>query len=204
MPHHDYPWPRYLTGPEDHLSALGVISLNFNLYEHSLAVFLEEHLSKEVAAYLSDRLTNEQRSHLIRLLMKTDPEPQVYAEVEFVLRHFATCAENRHNLLHSRPAFGLGLFGADNLSLEKLARGNPEKLLAFELEIGDLHRTADEMRAGYDFVVSLWRYFREREKWPASANRDAPPREPPPSLPERPPEPRKINPSPGPEARPNG
>jgi hypothetical protein len=51
-------WPRYPTGPEDHLKALGVISLNFNLYEFSLVIFLERHLNKEAANLLFGRLNN--------------------------------------------------------------------------------------------------------------------------------------------------
>jgi hypothetical protein len=39
----DYPWPRSVTQSKEHLYVLGVISLNFNLYEFSLIVFLEEH-----------------------------------------------------------------------------------------------------------------------------------------------------------------
>jgi hypothetical protein len=31
-----YQWPNYATGPKKHLEALGVICLNFNLYELSL------------------------------------------------------------------------------------------------------------------------------------------------------------------------
>ncbi len=64
----NYVWPNYPTGPKDHLYALGVISLNFNLYEYSLIIFLEEHFLKDVAQFIFDKLNNEDRSRLIRLL----------------------------------------------------------------------------------------------------------------------------------------
>jgi hypothetical protein len=60
-----YSWPRYPTGSEEHLKALGVISLNFNLYEFSLVTFLEQHLDKDVANLLFDKLNSEARAGLI-------------------------------------------------------------------------------------------------------------------------------------------
>lgn len=206
----DYPWPRYLTGPKDHLYVLGLISLNFNLYEWSLVVFLEEHFSKDVAGFLTDKLSNEERAHLIRLVMSNDKygDQPLIDEVEFVLRHFATCAANRHNLLHSRPAFlNPAIFGHETgmLELEKFKRGEPEKLLTFKLGIGDLRRTADEMRAGFEFMIALWRYLFDRNHYHTVFERavaDGFPEEEVakrltyPTLPERPPQPRKIDPDP--------
>jgi hypothetical protein len=199
MSESDYEWPRYPVGPKGHLEALGVISLNFNLYEYSLVIFLEQHFSKEVSAFLADKLSNEERSQLIRMIMTTDRE--LIEEIEFLLAHFATCAHNRHTLLHSRP--GIPILGTPEdkvLSLEKFAKGEPERLIAFRLEKGDLRRTADEMRAGFDFVINLWRYLFDREHYykvlMMTEEQEIPP--PPssvyPTLPKRPREPRRIDP----------
>jgi hypothetical protein len=194
----NYLWPKYPTGPKGHLYALGVISLNFNLYEYSLTVFLERYLPKDVAGFLFDRLNNVERPAIIRLLMKGEPE-DVIENIEYLLRHFATCAQNRHTLLHSRLVPGGGTL-LDVLTIEKFARGNPEKILEFHLEIGDPHRTADEMYAGFEFVVSLFHYFEKRDHYlilgataqeglcPAPLPSEHPP------LPKRPPEPRTISP----------
>lgn len=196
----DYPWPQYSVGPKEHLHALGVISLNFNLYEYSLIVFLEQHFSKDVSAFLTDKLNNAERSQLIRLIMSKDFHQEVIDEVEFILHHFAICAENRHTLLHSRPNLLLGAFGETRtLALEKFKRGQPEKLLAFQLDIGDLRRAADEMRAGFVFMIDLWRYFFDREHYYTVAKHAEEQNLPIetlafPTLPNRPPEPRKINP----------
>jgi hypothetical protein len=192
----EYNWPRYPTGPKLHLEALGVISLNFNLYEHSLVIFFEEFFDKTVAAFLFDKLSNVDRAAMIRILMRADPEPEFASEVEYLLRHFAICAENRHSLLHSR----LIIEHPTVLTLEKFARGKPENLLEFQLEIGDMRRCADEMHAGFDYVVELWKYLNARKRYhdqlelAQDALAKAPSKADYPSLPKKPPEPRKINP----------
>src|ERR1700730_12205694 len=59
----DYEWPnKYATADKKHLEALGVISLNFNLYEFSLIIFFEEYFDKEVAGFLFHKLNNEERA----------------------------------------------------------------------------------------------------------------------------------------------
>jgi hypothetical protein len=121
---------------------------------------------------------------------------------------FATCAENRHTLLHSRPAIpSLATFGRAEqiLELEKFKRGDPGKRLAFRLEIADLRRTADEMRAGFSFMIDLWRYFFDRQHYYTVFQRSEADGISPdviarhlayPTLPKRPPEPRKKDPYP--------
>jgi hypothetical protein len=69
----DYEWPKYPTGPKDHVYALGVISLNFNLYEFSMIVLLERYFDKPVAEFIFDKLSTEERGSLIRRLVSTDP-----------------------------------------------------------------------------------------------------------------------------------
>jgi hypothetical protein len=104
-------WPtKYATASQQHLEALGVISLNFNLYEHSLVIFLEGSFLKHVAGFLFSRLSSEDRATLIRLLMKDDP--QLGNEIDYLL-------------LHSRLITPL----EDILALEKFARKEPGKIL---------------------------------------------------------------------------
>jgi hypothetical protein len=88
----------------------------------------------------------------------------------------------------------------DTLAIEKLARDSPDKILEFQLKVGDLRRTADEMQAGFEFVLNLWRYFEQRDRYFSQLELaedgllPAPPHTEHPSLPKRPPEPRNINP----------
>ena len=104
--------------------------------------------------------------------------------------------ENRHNLLHSR----LIMEHPTVLTLEKFARGNPEKLLEFQLKAGDLRRAADEIYAGLHYVVGLFDYLSARRKYHERLDlaeqglEQAPSEADYPTLPKRPPEPRKISP----------
>lgn len=195
----DYPWPHYRTGPNDHLHALGVISLNFNLYELALIIYAEEHFDKQIAEYIFSTMTNEERVGLIRRLAEwKEPDPDAREAIDFSLSHFMTCAENRHNLLHSR----LQISHKTVLTLEKAARGNPEKLLQFHLKIGALRRVADEMMAGFNYILRLWDYFRARQRYLDALDLHEeglvadPPKGQPPALPDKPPSPRKIDPLP--------
>jgi hypothetical protein len=195
----DYPWPSYPTGPKDHLHALGVISLNFNLYEMSLGVFFERHFPKPIAEHIFQKMTNEERISLIQKLADIyEADPIGKTEIEYALTHFQICAENRHNLLHSRLQMAL----EDVLAVEKQARGSPDKILEFHLKVGDLRRTADEMMAGFNFMIQLWWYFDKRDHFFAQKEgyrqgvMPDPPEGEAPTLPKRPPKPRKINPRP--------
>ena len=70
----EYEWPnKYATADKKQLEALGVISLNFNLYEHSLVIFFEEKFYKDVAGFLFHKLSNEERAALIVTGMRPPP-----------------------------------------------------------------------------------------------------------------------------------
>jgi hypothetical protein len=45
----DYEWPTYYVASQEHLQALGVISLNFNLYENGVMGFLSRYMSHDLA-----------------------------------------------------------------------------------------------------------------------------------------------------------
>lgn len=192
----DYPWPKYSTGHRDHLQAIGVISLNFNLYEYALIVFFEHYMPKPVAEYLFDTMSNEERAGAIRALVKAhEVEPEKREAVEYALTHFAVCAENRHNLLHSHLLGG----NEDMLAIEKtVRRDHPRRFLEFRLKLGDLRRAADEMWAGFNHALDLWHYLQQcahhRLMVEAAERGECPPPTQAPSLPKKPPAPRKIDP----------
>ena len=115
----------------------------------------------------------------------TDTNPCLYC-VGPTRNHKTICVvEEAHNIL----------------AIEKMTKGKPDKILEFQVKLGDLRGAADQMYDGFLFVLSLWRYFRVREKYQSNLDLAedglidvAPPPSDEPSLPKRPPEPRKINP----------
>jgi hypothetical protein len=161
MPAPNYKWPTYDIASQEHLQALGVISLNFNLYESGLMGFLSRYMSHDLAEFLFDKLNNEMRQKLIReLITSKEPDHKVREHIEYLMSHFSTCAANRHTLLHARLR---GTPSTEILQLEKNARNEPSTILTYDLKVCDLRRTADEMRAGYNFLSEILRFLIQRE-----------------------------------------
>jgi hypothetical protein len=106
-----WPLPDYTTRPTKHVHALGVISLNFNMYEAAQQVFLEFYLDKGTAEFLFDKMTNEQRQAAIRdSAGKGEKDSVIRDLLEHSLAHYAQCFENRNILMHSKQYFAVSLF----------------------------------------------------------------------------------------------
>jgi len=128
MPDPDYEWPKYPTGPKDHLHALGVISLNFSHYEAALIIFFERYIDKRFSGFIFDKMNNEERAGAIRELISIHESNRKFRKkIDFMLRHFATCAENRHTLLHAKPR--VSIMPSDILMIEKAIRGTPGRII---------------------------------------------------------------------------
>jgi hypothetical protein len=52
----------------------------------------------------------------------------------------------------------------DILPLEKNNKDEPRKILQIDLKVGDLRRAADEMRAGYDFMIGILQFLIHRQR----------------------------------------
>ena len=161
----DDPWPlpNYGTGPTKHLHALGVISLNFNMYEAALQIFLELYLDKPTAEFLFESSSNERRVATVRQFAgKSEKDPLICDLIRRSLDHYAICFENRNILMHSKQYFAVSLESV--LSLEKKPKGK-SSFMTFHLGLHDLRRIADEMMEGVFFIADIWRYvdFRDRE-----------------------------------------
>jgi len=158
-----WPLPDYGTGPTKHVHALGVISLNFNMYEAALQVFLEFYIEKSTADFLFEKMSNERRVEAIRHFVSlSEKDPKIVELVEHCLAHYVKCFQNRNTLLHSKQYFAVGL--PELLSLEKKSKG-AKSFMTFHLELTALRRIADEMMDGVFFVTDIWRVvdFRDRE-----------------------------------------
>jgi hypothetical protein len=161
MPAPTYKWPIYDLAPQAHLQALGAISLNFNLYESGFKAFLNRYMPDDLAELLFDKLNNDKRQKLIlELIESRETDPKVKKHIDFLIRHFSTCAANRNTLLHARVR---GTPSENVLPLEKNNRDEPGKILQYDLEIGDLRRAADEMMRGYNFLSGILQFLMQRQ-----------------------------------------
>ena len=120
-----YKWPTYDIAPQEHLEALGAISLNFNLYESGFRAFLNHYMSDDLAQLLFDKLNNDNRQKLLlELVASRETDRNVKEHVDFLITHISTCTANRNILLHARMR---GTPSEDVLPLGKMARTSLEK-----------------------------------------------------------------------------
>jgi len=183
-----WPLPNYSTGPTKHLHALGVISLNFNMYEVALQVFLEFYTDKPTAEFLFDNSSNERRMETIRYFaVRNEKDPIILELIQYSLKHYGRCFENRNILMHSKQYFAVSF--EHLLSLEKKPKGK-KSAMTFHLESDDLRRVADDMMDGVFFVTDIWRVvdFRDREPKDRTTGTFRTP-----SLPEEPPLPNVLS-----------
>src|SRR5690242_11568519 len=100
-------WPRYLVPEPHYLHALGVISLNYNTYEHQLfAIFLHHLREAGVPGSFSEFIFNEfnmqQKTEAIKKSYQSfEKDPAVLEAVDHLLLHFNWCFEARNLLLHA-------------------------------------------------------------------------------------------------------
>lgn len=185
-PEDKWPMPEYITGPPKHVHALGVISLNFNLFEALWATLLNHYAGPATASFLfSGKISDEERVATIRHYAKTyEREPKFVARIEEVANAYSICAENRHILMHSHQFFSRNHM--DRLSLRKLTKSG--NVLKFHFDLATIRRVADEINAGYQYLIAIVEYL----LWRSESERDivAPNYAP---LPEKFQQPRKLD-----------
>jgi hypothetical protein len=188
-----WPKPFYETASPRHLHALGVISLNFNLFETSMYVLLEQFMPESAVAYFFHEMSNEKRMHALRTFSQSCADPDITERIDFVCTYFSICAENRNLLMHSRIE---ELRSSNLLSLTKMGK---KGWLSFDLDLGLLRRVADDMWIGIKFTYDLARHLtvmRESLESLVSMKPGAGPKfaAAVQSLPEIPPKPHKLDP----------
>jgi hypothetical protein len=195
MPESEDIWPKpaYETAPPKHLHALGVISLNFNLFETSMYVLLEQFMPESAVAYFFHEMSNEKRMSALRAFSQSHADPDITERIDSICTYFSICAENRNLLMHSRIE---QLRSADLLSLTKMGKSGE---LSFDLPLGILRRVADEMWMGIKFTFDFAKHLAAlRESLTSLVNiePDAGPKfvAAVQSLPEIPPKPHKLDP----------
>lgn len=179
----DYRWPRYPAGPEKHLHALGVVTVNYNVFEIGLEKLLEHYANKEVSEYFFARLNNEERLRALKHFAQLrERDAAIVERIEHLVTYFRACTSNRNILVHSR--YSDGTYPEHVLALEKNASGEPSRLLYFQLLLPDLRRVADQIMWGVDFLKAILAYVQD-----TPANRAAR------ALPKKPKPARSLNPT---------
>jgi hypothetical protein len=186
----EYQWPRYATGPDRHMHALGVIAINYNIFEYGLAFLLQHYATTPVSDFFFDKINNEERVEAIGHFAKLkERDPAVLALIDDLLAYFGTCVQNRNILMHSQHSQESR--SDDMLPLEKKSTRDPTKLLYFYLLLPHLRRVADQTMRGVSFLQELLEYLRARDVAPNAElfAADHP-------LPKKPRSPRQLTPSP--------
>lgn len=200
-------WPAYRSGPPEHMRALGIVMVNYNLFERSLFGVLSHHLqtaglSYKEAQYIYWTLDNDRRTRLVRFLfVEREQDQNVRDHVDYLVKYFNQCSESRNVLAHGFPENcldNLGLAGwrfssqQDTLDLLKSPKDDWSKVNNYRIPLQMLKTIADDMHRGHEYSFNLWLYLagRDGSTGPlggllSSALPDKPP--PPSSLPIHPP-----------------
>jgi hypothetical protein len=182
-------WPDYyVTGPEKHMHALGVVALNFNMLEATFFTLFRHPLMQngvdlDTTWAIFSRLQDNQKRELMKdIYEKSEPDSAVKSHVKHALSYFDACTHNRNTLLHSIHG---GLSDLTLIDLRKNIRGDWSKMQFWNLGLSTLRRIADEMHSGTDYVTDIWFYLQSRDGL-ASAELLSILKETHPSLPEKP------------------
>jgi hypothetical protein len=148
-----WPLPDYHPGPsQEHLHALGVISLTYATLQHSMDdLFLVRAARKQVPSDWAQTyyyaLTEDKRCQAIREIFE-DTDSAVIEAIKNIVGFFDWCRECRNNLLHaeSYPS-GLAPFPDGAFALTKrIKKSSKQGYIA--LTLGQLRAIADHMRDG--------------------------------------------------------
>jgi hypothetical protein len=184
----DNPWlPEF----REHVYGLGLISLNYNLFESALQYILWNYTSVETTNFFFDRWNNEERTAAIRHFAKEEEDdPIVLDHIDHLMTYFSICAENRNILMHSRQSFSGEKPPPGVLSLEKRLRNRTGGRNVFHLDLPVIKRVSNEIIKGITYCVAIDDYVNSQKPLNRLARGDAPA----PALPNKPLLPRKLDP----------
>jgi hypothetical protein len=171
------PWPLESVGPKEHLHALGVISVHYNLLEDCLLI-LFGHVAQyhEVGEFLFRRINNHGRLeaikfHLERKLdrerrvdktLKREIDDNLLQHIKHLHNYCTICIDNRNILMHSGPNSS----SETVLRLEKASKASnaASKLAYYNLSLSDLRGVGDALIQGVHYVLDIERYLRLTEE----------------------------------------
>ena len=176
---------------KEHVFGIGLISLNYNLFESTLQYIMWRYTSIETTNFFFAKWSNEDRTAAIRHFAgQSEKEPEVLDRIDHLMTYYAICAENRNILMHSRQSLVEETPGPGFLSIEKRLKDRTGGKNVFHLDIDEIRQVSNEIVDGIVFCLDIDTYLRDRN----SLNRLMSGVAQVPALPSKPPLPHKLDP----------
>jgi hypothetical protein len=186
---------------DDYLIAFGQITLLYNFLQDVMERLFEGFapLEEQYAERIFHQLNNRDRVDLFSAFVRAnEKDEQVKDALQECLLHYDICTENRNILMHTVSG---GISEATGIErFRKRASKNPAKSIEYHVPLADLRLVADQIGQTVGFCWSINGFLRYRAASPALKGIFAQA----PSLPGKPPKPRKLIPYQPPEARQGG
>jgi hypothetical protein len=166
------------------LHALGQITLAYNYCEETAGLLFARCMTtdQQFSTKLFHKLNNRTRIDLLTAIISQNEKNEAVKSALFqFLVAYDICTDNRNILMHAI----LEDAGADLLKLSKRASNDPAREIHFSVPLTELRQLAQEISDTFVFGLKLEVWMTHRIRGDAS---DA--------LPEIPPKPRKLTPSP--------
>ncbi len=199
-PFEDWNTTTSLHASAKHVHALGAITLLYNDLEHGMSYVFSECIS--LAQSLSDsiyaRLTNKERVDLLRELIAAKERDKSVAEACLHgIKCFEICAENRNTVMHLIQTWSDNR--AQNILHAKKRNSDKSREIFYRISSDQLRQVADDILATRQFMrgVVMYLYWRQLQVSGQLKGHELEGRLPN-TLPDKPPQPCKLNPLPPP------
>lgn len=135
----DEQWPEYLPGSPDHILMVGIIALNYgrmeNMFRYLFSVVTR--MNEIQVSAIFERMPNNIRQTVLSEVMAQTTLPiELKERVKYFIDGFRICADNRHDLMHSRPGGTFTSYSRNirGLLFTKYSRSGRELVCAPSLE----------------------------------------------------------------------
>ena len=148
-------WPRYEAGRTDYIFALGVLAANFNRLEGFLRLHFSLHIRVPADAvdHLFAKLDNTDRLKQISLNLTEMPyTSRQKSAVEYFMRGYTICAQNRNILLHAQALPVTEVRSKrERVIFFKTSKNAPYLTSRYMPSIAQIKAVADSMNAFADY-----------------------------------------------------
>lgn len=144
--------------PPAHVHAFGMIAMNTAMMEEVLTLLLAYflRLSHEISIPLIHKISVRDRSDLIRHIASERENElcDLWPHIDFALKCFNTCIENRNILIHSVYVNVDKV--TQTMTVSKRSKNNPAKEFKLDLPLPKLRKTAEEIANTVNYLLDLW------------------------------------------------